>query len=605
MGESGFALALDVGISRVKAVLVGTQAQGAVKVTTVMLAGDRPDIGTMAFVTDSGEVRFGEEAEDAASSDPERAVRDVMHRIGDGVPLVVGGFAIPAEQMFAELVSWVVEVASAQHGGHPNALAIVHPTRWRGHRVAAVSRALAAVGIDAPLLLPSASAALEHDAAARSPGRIVGVYDLGASTFEASVFRDGSTPITTVSLDRGGSDVDRLLLRHVLGMLRGGRRGSVHNDLAPGELAAIRRSVVSAKETLSARADASIEITAVGHEATLRVTRSEVEAITAALIDETADAFEQALDDAGVSAADLDEILLVGGSARIPLVAQVLSERLDRPIVMPEDPQFAAAQGAAVTVCARYVAALPAAAAEAEEQATAFARPRLSARRRGPVGRRILYGGALAVSAAAVSAGVLFGATTPLAVTSDSADSAQAESGGGAGDLAPSIRTAGRFDVTPAAVQSGPVSPVEEEGTADRPPSKLAAKTPPPASGEKVMDSQWSTTTTPVDGTPPVSTVDDAQDPSTTATEQTPDPTSVPTTPPGSTPSSEPTPQPTVDPTPEPTPEPTTDQATPPASEPTPPPAPEPTPTTGPTPTPADPTPDPTSTTPPPEPPAL
>src|SRR5690606_24769490 len=289
------------------------------------------------FITDEGDVVFGEDAAMRGSEQPERLVREFTRDIGDRMPLVVGGFAVDAADLFGRLVCWSIALASAAFGSRPAGIAVTHPTGWGGHRVSRVRRALLEQGLDEVLLVPSAVVAAEHSADA-GRGRLIGVYDLGGSTFEASVLRGTRVIGAPSAIDAGGNDLDHSLMQHVLTSIG-----------APAELemgtrvtADARHALVAAKESLSFRADASMPMRIDDEDVDLRLTRFELDAVAAALVERTVDTLELALDSAQVQTSELDEIVLIGGASRPPLIAQKLSERFDRPIITADDPAFTA-----------------------------------------------------------------------------------------------------------------------------------------------------------------------------------------------------------------------------------------------------------------------
>ena len=113
-------------------------------------------------------------------------------------------------------------------------------------------------------------------------------------------------------------------------------------------LARLRRECVEAKEALSADSEASISVFLPGVHQQVRLVRSEFEAMIEEPLRETVDALERSLDELGLEAEDLTAVLLIGGSSRIPLVAQLISEQLDRPIAVDADPKSSICLGAAV-----------------------------------------------------------------------------------------------------------------------------------------------------------------------------------------------------------------------------------------------------------------
>lgn len=344
MGESEYVLALDVGTTSVTTVSASAAARGGLQVVPLAVGRERADIAVAAYVTEEGDVLFGAEAAERGLDHPERLVREFTRSVGDAVPIVAGGYAVHAEELVARMVLWIVSTVVAERGLRPGAVAIAHPTSWAGHRMDAVRRRLREAGLDDVLLVPSAVVAAEQFATGETRAHRVGVYDLGGSTFEASALRGLDLLNDPQPLPIGGADIDAALLRHVLPLT--GADGAIA-DSTRAELRGTHRAIVTAKEALSFSTGASVAITLAGATPSVRVTRSELDAMARPTIDATIEALEQAVEAAGLDMSALDELILIGGAARMPLIAQLLSERFDLPLTMPENPQYAAATGAA------------------------------------------------------------------------------------------------------------------------------------------------------------------------------------------------------------------------------------------------------------------
>jgi actin-like ATPase involved in cell morphogenesis len=570
MNESNFALALDAGTTRLTAATATFEASRGVHVSPFALGRDRADVAAVAFVTEEGDVVFGEDAALLGRDRPQRLVREFTRSIGDRMPLIVGGYAVDAAELFARLVCWSVAVASAAFGARPAGVAVTHPTGWGGHRVACVRTALHAQGLDDVLLVPSAVVAAERSTDA-GRGRLIGMYDLGGSTFEASVLRGTQVLGTPSVTDIGGQDLDHALMQHVLESV--GAAVEPAADTEPA--AAARDALVAAKETLSFRADAAMPMSIDGRDLDVRLTRFELDAVAAALVERTVDALELALDSAQVSASELDEIVLIGGASRTPLIAQKVSERFDRPIIAADDPQFTAVLGAADAAWARLERLRP---AVIEDPAAPDAVA--GARRERPhpahVLRRLPYGAAAALAAGAVlvAAGVVFGSATPVADGTGSAQDPVSESDGDRAGSARPVRIGAGYS-------TGVLVDTDQA---------IAAETPRRDAADDDIREPKPRTPQPPESTPPPPRTGGAGGPAapsgSSSVPDSPitDPDPVDSTPTGAGPQPEPTtePEPTTQPEPTTEPEPTTQPDPPsipapePTSEPTPDPAPEP-----------------------------
>ncbi len=115
-------------------------------------------------------------------------------------------------------------------------------------------------------------------------------------------------------------------------------------------VARLRRECREAKEGLSADTEVSVPVWLGGAQTVVRLHRGEFEELIGPRIEDSVEALRRAVDSAGLDPSELSSVLLVGGSSRIPLVAQTVSERLGRPVSVDADPKNAIAKGAALGV---------------------------------------------------------------------------------------------------------------------------------------------------------------------------------------------------------------------------------------------------------------
>lgn len=337
--------AVDVGTSRTSAAIAEVEAGGvAVRAARLGQAGDAAS--SAVFVT-ADDVLHGDIAERRGAGEPARLVRDYTRRIGDDVPLTVAGRTLRAEELYARTVEWAVREAT---GGRPPAgVSVTVPATWGAHRRGLVRAAIAARGLADPTVLSEPEAAVHHYAATHGwePGAVLAVYELGGGSFDLAFVRVGETPDQTRVLhtagipDLGGADFDDAVIAHVLASA-----GPLAADGTPVALAALRRECVAAKEALSFDAETIIPVLLGGAGGTVRLVRSEFEAMIEPALARTVAAFDAARAAAGVATDDVAAVLLSGGSTRIPQVAQLLSEHLDLPLCRDADPKAVVALGA-------------------------------------------------------------------------------------------------------------------------------------------------------------------------------------------------------------------------------------------------------------------
>jgi Fe-S protein assembly chaperone HscA len=188
------------------------------------------------------------------------------------------------------------------------------------------------------------AASLAYGLDKRNQGTIA-VYDFGGGTFDISILKltEGIFEVLSTSGDThlGGDDIDEALIRLVL--RETGDGGAVPSSSL---IAAIRKAVNQAKEDLSATDSAEILVPSLQYKRT--ITRAEFNSLIEPIIERTLKPCRQALQDAGLKPNEIDEVVMVGGSTRIPLVRQRVQELFGRVPHTELNPDEVVALGAAV-----------------------------------------------------------------------------------------------------------------------------------------------------------------------------------------------------------------------------------------------------------------
>ena len=194
---------------------------------------------------------------------------------------------------------------------------------------------------------------------------LIAVYDLGGGTFDISLLRveDGVFQVLSTNGDThlGGDDIDLIFTQYVLDTLeQNGAVVHVDGSYSNEVVQTIRKAVIRAKHDLSERPETDIAIpgfeltgqgrivAAAGREYRMRLTREAFEGAIRPLIERTLDPCRQALSDAGLQASQIDEVVLVGGSTRIPLLRQMVGDLFGRTPHSELNPDEVVALGAAV-----------------------------------------------------------------------------------------------------------------------------------------------------------------------------------------------------------------------------------------------------------------
>ncbi|REH48588.1 Hsp70 protein [Kutzneria buriramensis] len=269
-------------------------------------------------------------------------------RIGDDVPIVLGNRQHNAHELMASGIDRIVEQVAAHHGDRPARVTVTHPPTWGPYRLDLLREALSRVGLGGAALVPepvaaAVAAAARHRIDGPAP---IAVFDLGGTSVTATLLRPAAGGFEIIgrsetSQHPAGADFDDELVA----LVTAGRPDPVSRvDPVTGwdDLAKLRQECVQAKHTLSVAPEAVVAPLQV------RVTRAEFEELIRPLLFQGVDVLLRALSGAGLTPERLGAIVLVGGSARIPLVRQVLGERLRRPVLVDAAPEATVAAGAAL-----------------------------------------------------------------------------------------------------------------------------------------------------------------------------------------------------------------------------------------------------------------
>ena len=321
---------------------------------------------------DAGEVVVGVPARELLVTSPERTVYSVKRLMGRGVAdvqdelrlfpfrvtgesesvihLEVGGKVFTPPEISALILRQLKVNAEAHLGEAVPRAVITVPAYFNDAQRQATRDAGRIAGLEVVRLVnePTA-AALAYGLDKRKQG-VVAVYDLGGGTFDISILRlhDGIFEVLATNGDThlGGDDIDNRLLRIALEDIQSEWGEDVSTDAEAVQR--LRRAVIEAKERLSFEPAATLELDYRGKKYQRELGRELLEKLIADIVDRTLGPCRSCIRDAGVKVEEIDEVVMVGGSTRIPMVRRAV-EALFRAKPHTElNPDEVVALGAAV-----------------------------------------------------------------------------------------------------------------------------------------------------------------------------------------------------------------------------------------------------------------
>ena len=306
---------------------------------------------------EAGRVIVGRQARNQLAAAPERTVLSIKRLMGSDTRVRLGEEEYTPQEISAFILKALKERAARALGHAVRKAVITVPAYFTDAQRQATREAGRIAGLEVMRIInePTA-AALSYESRIEGQRRIL-VYDLGGGTFDVSVvaIEEGVVEVLASTGDNrlGGDDFDAVILERLNRHLEAesGLDGAREDLLLQARL---RRAAERAKIELSAQPYVRVEedhIASVDGEArhlSCELSRTDFESDIEEMLARTMKAVTTALNDAGVRPSQLDRILLVGGSTRIPRIAQLLSERLGQEPHGEVDPELCVALGAAM-----------------------------------------------------------------------------------------------------------------------------------------------------------------------------------------------------------------------------------------------------------------
>ena len=251
---------------------------------------------------------------------------------GEVLKVSVGGLMRTPPEISAYVLQQLKKNAERFFGGPVTKAVITVPAYFNDAQRQATKDAGRIAGLEVLRLVNEPTAAALAYGLDKNRDGLIAVYDFGGGTFDISILKlhEGIFEVIATGGDThlGGDDIDNLLIAIALDDIA----GDLGEDLrGNGEaVQAVRKAVIEAKILLSVADVARLEVSLPsGKRYAREITRAQFEELTAGVIARTAGPCKQALKDAGLTAAQIDEVVMVGGSTRIPAVRALVDDLFD------------------------------------------------------------------------------------------------------------------------------------------------------------------------------------------------------------------------------------------------------------------------------------
>jgi len=307
-------------------------------------------------LSETGDLLVGEEARNQFLLYPDRTVRSIKRRMGSDARVRLGDRDYAPQEISAIILSRLKETAQQRLGRPVRKAVITVPAFFSDAQRQATREAGEIAGLEVARIINEPTAAALVYEAAQHQGKRILVYDLGGGTFDVSVVRIEEGVVEVISSHGnnhlGGDDFDHKIVEHLLDHLKIKHGVDVANQ--PQAMARILRSAEAAKKHLSDHPYARIEEEYLTeHDGTpvnldLELSRDDYEDMIMPFIEETLGAIHIALESASLTSSQVDEILLVGGATRTPLIRRRLVEAFGKEPRGEVDPDLCVAMGAAI-----------------------------------------------------------------------------------------------------------------------------------------------------------------------------------------------------------------------------------------------------------------
>ncbi|MGN0063732.1 MAG: Hsp70 family protein, partial [Nocardioides sp.] len=297
--------------------------------------GARTTPSVVAFAK-SGEVLVGEVAKRQAVTNVDRTIRSVKRHMGEDWKVDIDGKAFTPQQISAFVLQKLKRDAEAYLGETVTEAVITVPAYFSDAQRQATKEAGEIAGLKVSRIVNEPTAAALAYGLDKGDDQTILVFDLGGGTFDVSLLEigEGVVEVKATSGDNhlGGDDWDNRVVEWMVDKFKAAN----NVDLGADKIAKqrLQEAAEKAKIELSSSSETQIHLPYITHGESgplhfeEKLTRAEFQRITSDLLERTKAPFKNVLKDAGVPVSDIDHVVLVGGSTRMPAVTDVVKELL-------------------------------------------------------------------------------------------------------------------------------------------------------------------------------------------------------------------------------------------------------------------------------------
>ncbi|ARP49517.1 MULTISPECIES: molecular chaperone DnaK [Caproicibacterium] len=317
--------------------------------------GARTTPSIVAFKKD-GERIVGQAAKRQAIANPDRTVSSIKREMGSDYKVTIDDKQYTPQEISAMILQKLKADAEAYLGSSVSNAVITVPAYFTDSQRQATKDAGKIAGLDVKRIINEPTAAALSYGIDKGDEQKIMVYDLGGGTFDVSIIEMGDgvqEVLATAGNNRlGGDDFDKRIMDWMIGEFKKENGIDLSNDKMA--IQRLKEAAEKAKIELSGMTSTQINLPFITADATgpkhldMTLSRAKFDELTADLVEKTMGPVQQAMKDAGLSFGDLNKVLLVGGSSRVPAVQEAVKKATGKEPFKGINPDECVAIGAAL-----------------------------------------------------------------------------------------------------------------------------------------------------------------------------------------------------------------------------------------------------------------